>query len=80
MVIGKYNIPVPEALFIIGNGTDEFHRSNALVVYANGVTKTAKQIDVMDPTPDDGYNENEVVTVSILDNYAFDNGILYTKK
>ena len=80
MVIGKYNIPIPEALFIIGNGVDEFHRSNALVVYADGTTETAKQIDVIDPTPSDGYNETKVVTMGILDNYAFDDGILYDKK
>jgi hypothetical protein len=44
MVIGKYNIPIPEALFIVGNGLDEFNRSNAFVIYADGTTETAKKI------------------------------------
>lgn len=77
MVIGTYNTPVENALLIIGNGTNEFNRSNAFVVYADGTTISSKQIKVEDATPDDNYNENEVVTMEVLDNYQFDDGVLY---
>ena len=36
LVIGKYNQRNPDASFIIGNGADGLHRSNALTVYNNG--------------------------------------------
>ena len=47
MVIGRYNKLVENALFIIGNGTDEFHRSNALVVFADGTVETTKNTATM---------------------------------
>ena len=36
LVVGKYNRRNPDASFIIGNGADETHRSNALEIYNNG--------------------------------------------
>lgn len=35
-LFGKYNIDVPNALLIIGNGTDSNNRSNSLVIYNDG--------------------------------------------
>lgn len=36
LVIGKFNEPLDNALFIVGNGTDNEHRSNALWLDKNG--------------------------------------------
>jgi hypothetical protein len=36
LIVGRYNIPVEGALLIIGNGTDNSHRSNSLVIDKDG--------------------------------------------
>ena len=33
---GKYNLPDPSALFMVGNGTSDLQRSNALTLYPSG--------------------------------------------
>ena len=38
-VVGQYNAPNTEALFIVGNGTDSNNRSNAFEVYKDGTIK-----------------------------------------
>lgn len=37
--IGRYNKPTIDAAFVIGNGTDENHRSNAYEVYFDGTVR-----------------------------------------
>ena len=36
LTIGKFNVPTDDALFVIGNGTDDNNRSNLLVVDGDG--------------------------------------------
>lgn len=43
-VSGKYNANNADALFIVGNGTDDTHRSNALEVLKNGDVKVKRNI------------------------------------
>ena len=38
LIVGQYNIMNPEAIFIVGNGTNENYPSNALEVYYNGTS------------------------------------------
>ena len=40
-VVGKYNNPVANALFIVGNGTSDTNRANALEVHTDGTFKVA---------------------------------------
>lgn len=36
MVLGRYNLEEPDALLVVGNGENEFNRSNALVIDSKG--------------------------------------------
>lgn len=38
LIVGQYNVMNPEAIFVVGNGTNENYPSNALEVYYNGTS------------------------------------------
>lgn len=45
-VLGMYNIDTENALFILGNGTSENNRKNAIVVYKNGNVEIVGDLDI----------------------------------
>lgn len=63
-IVGKFNVPKNGSLFIVGNGTDDSNRNNALVVEEDGSAKLSKQGTSEDSITRKDYVDTELKTLS----------------
>lgn len=64
-VAGKFNVPNANTYFVIGNGTNESNRSNAVEVYQNGVMRLPHSTE--EAISNLGADGTEVVTLSLAE-------------
>mgnify|MGYP002516295216 CR=1 FL=1 len=63
-VVGKFNVPENGPLFIVGNGTDDSNRNNALVVKEDGSAKLSTQGTTEDSITRKDYVDTELKNLS----------------